>query len=397
MKVFIITKVSFPYGWAATNRIKCLAKSFIEGGADCRVVVFGRNSSKETVAAKGIFEGIPYEYIGSSTIRKSGNIRGRLQAFGLQIHLLFYLAKNLCKGDYVCSYINKNNFFRRVLISLTHWRKSFFISELCELPYGTGKETDDAKKGRKYEFDKLFPLYDGVIAISDALKDLAGNYCSPRCVIAKVPILVEFEKYDMPDKSKEADYPYIFHSGTLYEQKDGILGMIEAFGLAHKKLSIPPHFILTGQKESSPHCREIEKLIKQYRIEDYVHFVGYLSHEELKDTLSKASLVIINKYPTQQNIYCFSTKLGEYLAAGKPTIITNVGEAMNWLTDKEDCVVVEPNNVDVLSDAIVEAFNHPEEMSRLGDNARQTCRRAFDYRSHVSVLKKMLNQIVENN
>lgn len=60
-------------------------------------------------------------------------------------------------------------------------------------------------------------------------------------------------------------------------------------------------------------------------------FTGYLSHEDLKDYLSKASMVIINKYRNQQNEHCFSTKLGEYLAAAKPVIITNVGEAMNWL------------------------------------------------------------------
>ena len=398
MKVYIITKVSFPYGLAASNRIKCLAKAFILGGAECEVLVFGRNTtSQENVKAKGVYEGIPFEYIGGSTKRVKGNITGRLQAFYLQMCLLLRLLGTLNAGDYICSYINKNNFFRRVMIALTHWKGAYFISQLCELPYGTGKETPSAIKGRNYEYQHLFPRYDGIIAISDALVKLAKQYCSPKCVVEKVPILVDYEKYDLEDHSKEAEYPYIFHSGTLFEQKDGILGMIEAFGKATKRLSIPLHFISTGQKEKSPHYDDIEKLIEKYQIQDRIHFVGYLSNEELREALSKASLVIINKYPTQQNVYCFSTKLGEYMAAGKPLIITRVGEAMNWIKENKDAVVVEPQNTEELTDAIVDLINNPLKRSGIGCHAKQTCQKAFDYSNYGIVLAGMLNMISSEN
>lgn len=394
MKVYIITKASFPYGLAASNRIKCLAKAFILGGAECEVLVFGRNTtSQENVKAKGVYEGVPFEYIGGSTKRVKGNITGRLQAFYLQVCLLLRLLGTLNAGDYICSYINKNNFFRRVLIALTHWKGAYFISELCELPYGTGKETPSAIKGRNYEYQHLFPRYDGIIAISDALVKLAKQYCSPKCVVEKVPILVDYEKYDLEDHSKEAEYPYIFHSGTLFEQKDGILGMIEAFGKATKRLSIPLHFISTGQKEKSPHYDDIEKLIEKYQIQDRIHFVSYLSNEELREALSKASLVIINKYPTQQNVYCFSTKLGEYMAAGKPIIITKVGEAMNWLSSGKDCLMVEPNNKEQLVESIKYVFEHPEIAKDLGREAKLTCRNSFVYSAYSSVLNRMLDTI----
>lgn len=398
MRVYIVTKVSFPNGWAASNRIKCLAKAFMCGGAECKVLIFGRNfTSRENSIAKGVYEEVPFEYIGGSTKRAKGNLLGRLQAFYLQIFLLVKLLISLKSGDYICAYINKNNYYRRFLLSVAHMKKAFFISELCELPFGTGVQNEVSKKGRNYELNKLFPRYDGVIAISDALVNLAKKYCSPRCVIEKVPILVDYEKYDLEDHSTEAEYPYIFHSGTLYEQKDGILGMIEAFGKATKRLSTPLHFISTGQKENSPHCDDIERLIEEYQVQDRIHFVGYLSNEELREALSKASLVIINKYPTQQNVYCFSTKLGEYMAAGKPLIITRVGEAMNWIKENKDAVVVEPQNTEELTNAIVDLCNNPLRRSDIGCNAKQTCQKSFDYSNYGVVLAGMLQKISLKN
>ena len=108
--------------------------------------------------------------------------------------------------------------------------------------------------------------------------------------------MVNFNYYDMPDCSKEVKTPYIFHCGTLQEQKDGILGMIEAFGKAvMKNESI--RFICTGYIEQSPNSEEIRALIEKYGIHDKLTFVGYLSLSELRNYLSRAALVIINTSP----------------------------------------------------------------------------------------------------
>jgi glycosyltransferase involved in cell wall biosynthesis len=197
----------------------------------------------------------------------------------------------------------------------------------------------------------------------------------------------------MEDHSSEAEIPYIFHSGTLFEQKDGILGMLEAFGKATQKLDKNIHFISTGTPNKSPHYHDIERIIKDYQIEDKVTFTGYLSNEELKDYLSKASLVIINKYPNQQNTYCFSTKLGEYLAAGKPVIITKVGEAMNWLKDGENAYIIEPNDTELLAQTIVNAINNPENRNKIALNGQKICKECFDYRNYGKKLLHFFNNI----
>lgn len=398
MKVYIITNSPFPYGMAPVKRKICYAKALLSQGVDCKVVVFSRTEKKgkptPNISSKGVFEGVPFEYLGGSNVRSSINLIAKLQTVYLEFYLLFYLLKKLEKGDVVLAYAHdKFTNFMNAVIRVTHLKGAKFVRELCELPFGKGKEKKSDIIARKRILTNQFPKYDGVIAISDSLVDLARKYMGEDKSILKVPILVEYEKYDMEDKSDETQQPYIFHSGTLTEQKDGLLGMIEAFGLAQSQLKCPVRFICTGNKDKSPCKKEIDVLIDKYNLGNELVFTGYLSDNELRDCLQKASMVIINKAVNQQNTYCFSTKLGEYMAAGKAIIITKVGEAMNWVEDGNDVMTVEPSDTRILADAIVKLFNDNALRKQLGNVARITCKNKFDYTAWGVSIVNYFNQI----
>ena len=153
-------------------------------------------------------------------------------------------------------------------------------------------------------------------------------------------------------------------------------------------------FVLAGCVEDSPHCVEIERLIEKYELHDRIRFTGYLFGKQLRKYLAGASLVILNKYRTQQNYYCFSTKLGEYLAAGKPIIITDVGEAMNWLKDGETAMVTPAEDVKALSGGIVKVFSDLPRARQIGASGKELCRRCFDYRNWSAPLMDFAKSIV---
>lgn len=378
---------------APTNRIKCYAKAIAEQGIECEVLIFTRTEvygkTPENTVGKGYFDGIPFRYIGGTPLRDANVLIRQLNDKLDRWKLKNYLRHNLRKGDIVLGYIGTDVIYVNQLIDVIHRCGAKYVRELCEYPYGTGSvESKDIIRYRELTFSKQFPLCDGFIAISEALVDLALKYKSKKGQIIKIPILVDFEKYNMKDLSEQSEYPYIFHSGTLYEQKDGILGMIKAFGIAKQQMDKNIHFISTGSMEKSPHSSEIKELIAKYQLEDNIYFTGFLSEDELKDYLSKASLVIINKYSTRQNQYCFSTKLGEYLAAEKPVIITDIGEAMNWLTDNETAYVVEVGNVNSLADRIMEAFSDNLKRKSIALKGKELCKNSFSYQSYGKRLVK---------
>ena len=386
MKVYILTGEPFPNGMAATNRIKCYARAIKEGGMECEVVVFRRTEvygkKPENTVGNGQYSGISYRYIGGTPLRGCNalirQIDDRLDFWRTKR----YLKQNLKKGDVLLLYMGMAVEQALVSMRVAHQQGAYCVRDLCEIPYGTGKETPKSVHMRQFTYEKQFPLLDGIISISDNLMNLAKTYTSSSCKHIKVPILVDYEYYKMADRSAETDIPFIFHAGTLYEQKDGIQGMLEAFGKAIQGTKRTIRFVSTGSinRANVNEKEQIERIIAKYHIEDKVVFTGYINNTELKDYLSRATMVIINKYRTQQNLYCFSTKLGEYLAAAKPVVITNVGEAINWLKDGESAYITEPENTDALADAIVHVFNNPEEGRTIGKKGQEVCCRCFDYR-----------------
>ena len=397
MKVYIITKAPFPNGMAATNRIKCYARAIHEGGVECEVLIYGGSEIKEMVVRNteqdGNYCGFRFHYIGGSPVlSKNRPIRLLTQAKRL-FQTELYLRKTLRKGDVLFLFMGGNVETMLRFMAIARQKGAYCVRDLCELPYGTGVETENAIRLRKVTIEKQFPKLDGIISISDALMNLARTYTLPECKHIKVPILVEFEQYAVANRSDEEDIPYIFHAGTLYQQKDGVLGMIEAYGMARQRLKKPIKYILTNYIEDSPHSMEIHELIKKYNLQDAIEFVGFLYRDQIKEYLSKASLVISNRPKSKQDYYGFSTKVGEYLASGTPLITTNWGEAFNWLKDGESAYIIEPENTEALANAIVRVFENPDEARRIGETGRTVCQKCFGYQNWSKPLIEFMNQL----
>ena len=84
------------------------------------------------------------------------------------------------------------------------------------------------------------------------------------------------------------------------------------------------------------------------------------------------------KYPTQQNKYCFSTKLGEYLMTSRPVIITAVGEATHSLQDGHTAYIIPPDDTDLLAKTIVDVLTHPTEAQKIGNAGKELAEKVFN-------------------
>lgn len=397
MKVYIITSIGFPNGFASGNRIKCYAKALLSAGTDCEVIICRRTERygvppQNTVGA-GDHEGIPFKYIGGTPLRGSNVLIRRFNDWADKCRLDKFLRSVLKEGDIVLSYIGFDVEYCIHLCKLVQKCGAKYVLELCEFPYGTRKETSYAIRKRRIEEKKLLPIVNGIIPISDSLKEYASQFVGRGCKFHKVPILVDYKKYDLPDRSSETEIPYIFHSGKLQDQKDGILGMFEAYGKLLRDNDIPLRFITTGNLQSSSERMQIEEIVERYQLKDKLIFVGDLSQEQIQDYLSKAMMVLSYRHDNRQIKYGFSTKLGEYMAAGKPIIITKVGEPMNWLRDGKDCIMIDADDEEALINNILRLYADADLRRYLGENARITCKISFDYVTVAQQLKEFLSTL----
>ncbi len=384
MRIYIVSIINFPNGMAPTSRIQCLAKAMKLAGAEVSIITYQRTESPwRTILnteASGSYEGIPFMYIGGKTVRSRIPPLNKIIEHLDRRRLLKYLRTHLHPKDIVYMYEKNCWEFSVELANTVHEKEAFYVKDLCEIPYGDRVVTESMKGNRKNAFKYEYPLVDAVVPISDKLMDITKRYSSSKCKFLKVPILVDFDKFKLADHSVQSDFPYIFHTGKVTEQKDGILGMIEAFGRVVNSSHPELRFICTGNYENTIHAEAIDELKRKYHLKDKLIFLGYISQVQLKDYLSKATMVIINKYQNEQNTYCFATKLAEYLAAAKPVIISDYGEAVNWIKDKESAIVFSAGDTEALVESIEYVLDNPSKCRMIASEGQNVCKNCFDYK-----------------
>jgi len=394
VKVTFIFAGSYPYGQIQPKRAHLLCKSLVEEDIEVLMIITQPTERKDNVynvIPQGSFEGVKYMYIGGSTIRKESLIFRIFDTLYCRFILFFSLLFNSFKSDFVIV-LGASFDFRILLPALLKLTKSKSILEINEYPLVNKRNNNRTKLLRGILFNLIFPLYDGFIPISTELEKLISDYKSTRAKSIIIPILGRtVERNKEQKKTRPIESFYIFHAGSLFESKDGILGMIKAFGQAKDRIPYPVKLVLTGSINRSPHKNEIENLITKYELVNDIIFTGFLSEDELDVYFTFASLAIINKKLNLQNQYCFASKLAEYMAYSIPVITTNVGDASLYLKDNVDSYFIYEDSTDILADKIVEFFNEINaSRSQVASNAKKTFETHFNYETHRKPLVRFL-------
>lgn len=392
MNIYFILKNGYPNGRASVARTTTYASGFIKQKIYTKILLPVSSERYGTepinIKKKGTDKnGVPFCYMSGSPLRKKSPVLRKLNDIYGYLQTLKYIIFHAHKNDLIIVY-EGGCVWHYVCAVISHMKKAIVAMELNELPYGTAAETPKAVSRRKKMLKYVFPKYDYFFAISEPLKELAQTY-SPKSTVIKIPIMVE---EDIKAETWPESPLYIFHSGTLLEQKDGILGMLEGFGIAVNKLKKEIYFYLTGNITDSPHAKEIKCIIKKYNIENRVIFLGYLNEETLRRYQKNCYLTIINKYRTQQNKYCFSTKLGEYIAFSRAVITTNVGESNNYLKDGVNAYIVQPNDPQLIANKIITAVENPDYNKTIGENAHLLVKKEFSCNYQTKRILEIINK-----
>ena len=339
---------SIHYGLAAASRVMCYAKGLEKNNCEVEIQMpfcYVKNQNK-TFCAQGNYEGVNYRYLSFFTYNPFTRFRYPLgQIIAVLFSWLGYwkiLAEAYVrKNDIHVMYIYRFSSFYTFLIQLLNSRL-LLVSELCEIPYHD-KTGIYGKIHRWIRENLVFPRFDAFVVISENLSVYIQEHTSKLIKSIKVPVLAE-EKLDsepLEPAQTLPESPYILHTGSLSDKKDGITGMLKAFALALPELAQEVKFVMTGYIEYSNDKLKILEVIDKFKIREKVIFTGFVSVKHLSHLQKHASLAIINKPFTEQNLYNFPTKLAEYMLHGIPVVATRYGEITNYLTDNVNVYFVD--------------------------------------------------------
>lgn len=401
MNMYIVAKEPFPFGMAATNRIICYAKALFAEKMLCNVLICDSlNESYRqlgNIKMEGIYEGISYRYLLSennllrfnSSNRLLKSIEYRLSSLLNSIQSICCLFRVLKKDDVVISYFN-NNTLLLMLIVLLKIKGVIHVKELGEIPYYNLAFTSRIK--RFFTLNIFFRYIDAFIVISRNLESVVNRYKCKKAKVLRIPILVDLDKYSFNHLKINAPQ-YILHSGTLTQEKDGIIDLLHSFKRISDRLNGKIKLIVTGNLHSSHLKNEILNFVSQNNLSDNIIFTGMVDNDTLYKLQENAFMSILYKKDTFQNKYCFSTKLAEYLASNIIVVSTNVGEASYYLENEVNSYIF--NSPDELVEIVVSCYNNPEKQALILSNARELVAVEFDYKSNSRRLVNFISLLNE--
>ncbi|MEI9958274.1 MAG: glycosyltransferase [Ferruginibacter sp.] len=111
---------------------------------------------------------------------------------------------------------------------------------------------------------------------------------------------------------------------------------------------------------------------------DRIKYMGFLNTEDYYALLNTCDIFCMTRINSKFANAGFPFKLGEFLASGKGVIATNVGDVSKYLHNEENSLLITPDSVSGIKNALLTFVNDPEKIHALGKEARKTAEKYFD-------------------
>lgn len=119
--------------------------------------------------------------------------------------------------------------------------------------------------------------------------------------------------------------------------------------------------------DSTPERRtQLSAEIEAMRLSGVVTLHAAVPPAEVPSLLARASVLLLPRARGEFSAAGFPQKLGEYLAVGRPVVVTRVGDIPTYLTDGENAFLVEPDDPDGFVQAVERALSNADSAAAVG-------------------------------
>lgn len=245
----------------------------------------------------------------------------------------------------------------------------------------------------KRDAEKVYSLVSGIIGTSDEYRDrpLKNQKLDvPRKTVYVGNEIAEFDKgvsrYGSEILKEEGEF-WVTYAGTIGTSYDIRTMVLAGKELMDRKMDNIKIKILGN----GPLKEELEKLAKDQGCRN-VEFLGYVSYPEMAAWLAKSDILVnsfVKKAP--QSIV---TKIGDYLAAGKPMINTCMSPEFRMKVEKDGFGInILPEDPRILADAVIDLYKDPEGRNRMGKRAREIAMEQFDRPQSYKKITELIEEL----
>ena len=178
------------------------------------------------------------------------------------------------------------------------------------------------------------------------------------------------KKLGLPD-----DEPIIIYHGDI-KPSDGVDILFNAFKKVLIEVPKAKLLILGG---GGYYFNNLKKIGRELGIDSSTIYTGWVDHREVPMYLTASNIGAMPMRATLNHQCYLSFKLFEYWASGKPVVTTKLKAISQIVKNGYNGLIVEPESVDELSEALIYLLKHPIKAQELGKNGRKLIEEKFDW------------------
>jgi len=376
------TGFSFPDGTGATARVMSFAKGLMHHGATVHVFL-PKPTENETTGERnshlqGVHEGIPFEYTcGQRLVAKT------------RVGALFLYLRGLWRACQAISRVHQETPVDAIILWYAEHPTNFvvyailakalgavLVAEKSEFPFVYYQKTIAVRLMIWFYENVTLRILDGVIVISKFLHEYFFSCLRNTDKILRVPILVETSSYPQPFEKPDHDDRRIIYCGNL-DHGGEITSLLDAFSqVAGDFPQLRLHII--GDTCERNQRDQLNALIAKLALTGLVQFIGQRPRQEIPLLLSQGDIMALPRAAGMFSTAGFPTKLGEYLATGKPVVVTDTGDISQYLQDGVNAFITTPGDTVAFARALRRVMLRPEEAATVGRGGREVALKQFD-------------------
>lgn len=191
---------------------------------------------------------------------------------------------------------------------------------------------------------------------------------------------VEEQPYLYSDKSTD-----IIFLGAVIERK-GIIDLIDAIDLIRNKIPQKWRLRIFGPTFNL----DIEKIINDKNLHEYINYEGFIEAETIKDILSEVAFNVLPSYNEGLPMTILET-----MSFGIPSIATAVAAVPELVMHNANGVLQNPGDVETLGNNLLLMMQNTELRSRFSKESYKTINEKFLLNTHVQKLLEIYKQVLD--
>ena len=392
MFIIHIGTSGFPTGNnAVMQRIRLTFQGLKQAG--CNPLIISKHSLYKTGNTKRISrsQGIPYLSTSPFLDRPDNFVVRSLNKFLGYFGELFFLVKK--HKNIHTAILSGASFselvYYRVLLKILRIRLIIQYVELIS-------SIKSRQVAKFYINDRLLDNYsfyfcDGIIVISEFLKNrtLAKKRSLP---LLKIPAICDFEEFKMVGKVNQGNY--LMYCGSI-GYFSVIQFIIDLYSELRDLKSYDGKLLLAigiGDKNGAAYNNLLRR-IGLCRFSDSIILKTNVPHNELVNIYLAAELLIVPMRNELQDIAGFHHKIGEYCAARKPIISTNLGELNYYFKDGVSAILAEEYTVESYLKKLKAILPLKEQLSQIAEEGFKVGSVQLNYLYYGNELKQFILNI----